>query len=259
MLLGHTQGFLYDLFRDTGLYNVALIKKHFDFENTTRKDEDEDDDDDDYDSNDEEEDKSVGKKTVKTKVLDYDDDDYENEDEDEFAIRKVAKINSKDGAKMTKSSASTKNLTNNPFLMSNYDFSYKASRFFRSEYDTESLLSVDKESYCQKYINNLNQQHVNISKIANKNTSSLFQNSSKFSRSPLISPTLSSTPNLRKAQVKENNRKSHKNNATGKRKSNKVTDPSDVLATINKWLKQTQQVIDIRNKIIASKNNFNFT
>lgn len=235
-MLAHREGFLFELFRDTGLYSLPLKS---DLDGYVYINED------DYDSNQEEKEQ-----------------DQENEEEDdtceldsnkieintsELAIDQVAKMNEKSKIKINYMNHYQASNQSNLFQVSNLNLSSNlTSRYLNSEYST-SLISVDKDSYCQKYLSNFipsetktdsNQNNTSISKKVTTSTSSTLN-------SPSSSPSRTT---------------SHSSSISQKNQphSQKFTPPGEVLATINKWLQKSKQVIEIRNKIILRKNNLNF-
>lgn len=187
ILLAHNEGFLFELFKDTGMYNMsldALMNNDFDNEEY-----------DDYEEGD-----SI-------------DNDYINDDEDAFAIEKVAKFNIKKLNTSKKSKLSQSKRTWESLNECNSDYS--------------SLYSMNKQSYCQNYIDNNMEQSVtkcknslseNKSKSANDDSEVNFDGNSEFDR--------------------------------------KVTPPGEILATINKWALKTKEAIEKRNKQIIKRNNF---
>ncbi|CAF0728807.1 unnamed protein product [Brachionus calyciflorus] len=220
ILLGHSKGFLFELFRDTGLYNMSMIKKHFDYSSPRLEDNE----------------FEFSETTTSDSEYEIQDDDDENDLTD--AIEKVTKTNNPVvDFDETLSIGMTSTVKN--FIKSN---SIKTSGIMNK--DTESLISIDKDSYCELYVNNLSEKRSDQSiKLNDKKNNTL--NASNYSDDNFSTSSLILSDH---ADYKSLNKQNNKNTIK------KCTPPGDVLATINRWLKKTKQVIETRNKIIAFKN-----
>ena len=219
--IAHSQGFLFELFRDTGLYNLSKhfleTKDGFGNENENNKNFEEffeDDVFDDDDGDDEEENDEFSNN-----------EDY-FEDDDNFVINKVANFNDSKvyHKKKMNSLRSPKKI--------NIDLTQS---FIESEYS--SLNSINKLSYCQNYIDNNLGNKKNKSENCSLADTETNKVSGKLHGRP---PTSFNT-----------NRSSYLKNVT-----KKLTEPVEVLETINKWLKMTKEVIEKRNNELINKCSF---
>ncbi len=106
--------------------------------------------------------------------------------------------------------------------------------------DYSSLYSVNKQSYCQNYIDN------NIDSTGNNSNSKVSVGGSQLNSKNNIDL-------INKTMVGE---EFEKNFETDSEIARKVTPPGQILATINKWADKTKEAIDKRNKLIIKKKNF---
>ena len=156
--------------------------------------------------------------------------EHEFDDDDFFAIDKVAQTNVVDSS-LKNYNASTITATNaaKKSMEKSSNISFNTLRDYNSEHS--SLNSVNKESFCQNYINEFNEKHKLRKKSPKKEEPSQKGGRSKeFEKSTLI------------------NNSTYNAQANGQLNVRKMTPPGDVLATINKWLKKTKYAIELRNK-----------
>lgn len=188
ILLGHSKGFLYQLFRDTGLYNMSMVRNHFDYSE---------------------------EKSPLEVIIDY------NSicDSDDEVIETVANDNQFNCLIESASLGTTSTIRNfidsrSPQLTAANFTNYQSDSFLTSESCSDKLILDNSVRERLKGINFSAQQPMSeISRISDRNDLSRLDKRVK-----------------------------------------KFTPPADVLATINRWLKKTKQVIETRNKIIAFKN-----
>ena len=182
---------------------------------------------------------------------DYEDDDENesvtdvNDDEDAFAIDKVARFNSKKLAAAAAAAANKKtpnNSNNKPISQITNKRAWELS-VNECNSDYSSLYSVNKQSYCQNYIDNNIDSTVNNSKSKVSVGGSLLNNNNNNNMNDLANKTMA-------GEEFENNFETESEIAR------KVTPPGQILATINKWADKTKEAIDKRNKSIIKKKNF---
>ena len=206
--LAHNEGFLYELFKDSGLYNLSLAYQID--ENETE-----------YGGEDD--------------MEELDNDNYVslvNDDEDIFAIDKVAQFNSGCGSIFNNSNNKKSKLVKQS---SNVSFNTTVDiNDFNTEYS--SLNSINKQSYCQNYINNVTM-----------NTKSSEALAKEFDSSTVKTIFTKSSNKSVKDLGKDFNDENEDDKKT-------ITAPCDVLATINKWLQKTKDVIELRNKQLKINN-----
>ena len=228
--LAHNEGFLFELFKDTGLYNMP-IQHHdpFDPDYEEYDDDDEDDDDDDDDDNDEEED-YTGISI---------ENEYINDDEDTFAIDKVAKFNVKKINTLQKHKQQQQQHKQKTSKLSNGKRTWDYSSLNECNSDYSSLYSLNKQSYCQNYIDN-NPVDLLINKPS------------------VMDETTNNKENEEDDNDDNDDDDNNKNNnlETSSEFVRKITPPGEILATINKWALRTKEAIESRNKHIIKKNNF---
>ncbi|RNA33327.1 hypothetical protein BpHYR1_010919 [Brachionus plicatilis] len=190
ILLGHSKGFLFELFRDTGLYNMSVIRNHFDYSET------------------------------KTALTEENMSDLSSsQDSDDEMIERVA-IDNQFELLIDSSSLGTTSTVRN-FINSR---SPRLAAPVMTNYQSDSFLTSESCSEKSNMENSIRARLKGIDFSAQKH--------------------LSESSNI--ADDSELSRM--------EKRAKKFTPPGDVLATINKWLKKTQQVIETRNKIIAFKN-----
>ena len=213
--LAHNEGFLFELFRDIGVYNSidemndidqpgSNLKKHFE-NNPTQ--------------------------------LNLSIEPEFDDDEDFFAIDKVAQTNTGASSLANNKVSTSKNAKKSIGKSSN--ISFNTLRDYNSEHS--SLNSVNKESFCQNYINESDDKSKN--KIINKNKQDSKDTnglnlSKNFEKSSLINN--SDIIKLSSNQLSQR----------------KMTPPGDVLATINKWLTKTKYAIELRNKQLEYRSTY---
>lgn len=189
ILLGHSKGFLYQLFRETGLYNMSMVRNHFDYSE---------------------------EKSPMDEIIDY----KSSYDSDDEVIETVANDNQ-----------------------------------FNCLIESSSLGTT---STIRNFINSKSPQLINSANLTN-NQSDSFLTSENFSDKSKLDDSVRERLkgiNFSAQQPKSvTSRISDQNDLSIlDKRVKKFTPPADVLATINKWLKKTKQVIETRNKIIAFKN-----
>lgn len=186
ILLGHSKGFLYELFRDTGLYNMAVIRNHFDYSEV---------------------------KSSQDEISEFSS-SYDSDDE---VIQRVAMDNQLEGLIDSCSLGTTSTVRN--FINS------RSSQLpLMAEFQSDSFLTSES---CSDQVNLEDSVRARLRGI-------------NFSLPEPVSGTSCITENNDLTRLDK--------------RVKKFTPPGDVLATINKWLKKTKQVIETRNKIIAFKN-----
>lgn len=216
----HEEGFLYELFRDTGFYKLIdnmQPKPNF-VENTQN------------------EIKNVNQNLFES--IDNMDESYLDcsnfEDTNySFAIDKIVNLNTKSNdAKKVKSISNIETVTKTKLFR---NISSESFNDFNS--NSSSILSINKDSYCRHYVNNAADDSSENS--TRKNYDVDLTNLIKENKKGII-----------KFDLNANNYASQSNNSM----SRKVTPPGDVLATMNSWLKRTKEAINARNIQITKKN-----
>jgi len=221
--LAHNEGFLFELFKDTGLYNMP-IQHHDPFDPDYEEYDDDDDDNEDDDDYEEEED-YTGISI---------ENEYINDDEDTFAIDKVAKFNIKKINTLQKHKQQQQQQKQKTSQLSNGKRTWDYSSLNECNSDYSSLYSLNKQSYCQNYIdNNPVDLLINKPSVMDETTSNNNNNNNK-----------------------ENEEDDNNNLETSSEFVRKITPPGEILATINKWALRTKEAIESRNKHIIKKNNF---
>jgi hypothetical protein len=222
--LAHNEGFLYELFKDTGLYKLSLSNNENSFiddddDDEEEEDEEDDDDEDGDDDDDESQDEEDDYEKEKTLMFEMKPDDFmklnfknaDDDDDDDLAIARVAEIND---LLTTSKIFNNKNSTFNFSLNSSFKTS---NRFINSE--KSSLNSLNKTKYCESYLNK-NFAHVLSSKSGRNKTSGKKGSSS--------------------------------------RRAKKLTPTGEVLAKINKWMNKTKEIIELRNQQLVNKKRIQF-
>ncbi len=156
------------------------------------------------------------------------------DDEDFLAIEKVAQSNAE---------TLQKKLPEMPkkTIEKSSNISFNTLRDYNSEHS--SINSVNKQSFCQNYINGFNGEKDNKTKKISKNAPSSSKN--ELPKQLEKSSTIINDANIRKTTT---------NLQRAKIYERKITPPHDVLATINNWLKKTKVTIEQRNKQLEHRN-----
>ncbi len=217
----HEEGFLFELFKDTGFYTLCRMPSSLPYSlaNTSRN----------FDRDNPNQDFEEIINNLENGVFELAPTEEETNSDEEcnFAIDKIYSLNT--NKLKFKQKVKVKSHSNIETVRTNRK---KVFRNISSEsivdYESESssLASLNKESYCQHYVdcNELKKDYsLDLKNIINFNKNS--------------------------AENSDDNYASNSNDSM-----RKITPPGDVLATINTWAKKTKDAIKIRNIQISKKN-----
>lgn len=235
----HEEGFLFELFRDTGFYSLPdgiQMPPQSEYALTIAE-------------------SSFGRFKNES-TLDFEDIinnmeneyfDVTSEDQDySLAIDKVVNINVNkfQGNKKFKSFSNIENTKRSKYLR---NISSESFNDFNS--DSSSLLSINKDSYCRHYVNNANLSSELELGIGHAHMKNKKLDGYDVDLKNLLSHdkhhVLNSTVDEKFVSVSNNSN------------MRKFTPPGDVLATINTWAKRTKEAINARNIQITKKNTEN--
>lgn len=188
---------------------------------------------------------------------DYDDEDDAadtiTDDEDAFAIEKVARLNrglklaaaaaaaaaaaSKSNKTISTTTTTTTPSKSKPPTTFSQITNKRAWELSANECNSDysSLYSVNKQSYCQNYIDNNMESK---SKLISSKSEITASNAADLGNKSMVGDQFEN--------VFE----------TDSELARKITPPGQILATINKWADKTKEAIDRRNKSIIKKKNF---
>ena len=216
----HREGFLFELFRDTGFYmmtsdmkknNLVLIESNKILNNKYTNASEGNSDEIDFEDL---------IKSIENTYYDY----TVNEEQYGAAIDHVANTNFKNDLKKVKSFSHIDNFKRSKFFRN-----ISSESFNENNSGSSSLLSINKDSYCRHYVNNHNNgSNDGVRKAYDIDLKQLLKNKTDEASDENFAST--STESMKK-----------------------FTPPGDVLATINTWLKKTKEAINTRNTLIKSQ------
>ncbi len=217
----HKEGFLFELFRDTGFFNISIdYKKTKISENPNKANKS------DLKTDDEIEDFEDLIKSIENTYYNF----SINEDEFGHAIDKVINTN-------IKKDNTFKSISNIENTKKAKIFRNLSSESFNENIsESSSIMSLNKESYCRNYVD--------------KNVISFETNNKMKNYDVDLKKFIS---NINKTDVIDHNKDLNEISTDSMKK---FTPPGDVLATINCWLKKTKDAINARNAQMSKKNLF---